>query len=708
MPLKKRRVLRNALILLLFGLGAILASCNPQPAGTPTDLPPTIPSPSFTHRPQTPTFTLTPFPSLTHTITPTGTPYPKDEWISLGPEGGEVTDIVVDPQTPSTLYAVTLSAGIFKSTDSGNEWKSPNGGQATSSIRELLIDPFSPATLYLLSNQGGIYKSTNGGDSWNAIYPDNTSNPAKPMMNLLAIDPSKPNTLYAHNEEQQILRSTDGGVSWVVVGNIREIAGDYARSAGFLEVNPINSTTLFLGTYDGLLRSVDGGVTWSNSNMYRPVTFLVADPESPETLFLGVRMGVRGSLFLSSDGGGEWKLLQNADFNVQDLAVNPQNPSILYAVTGDNGLQELNIEPDMAIRVSTDKGKTWADLFRSAGISINRIALDPKTSGILYAGTNLGIVQTEDGGKHWEEKNYGLTAEEIRWMGMVIDPTVPCRFYSFTRKLLKSEDCGVHWTAIDAKMPDKPPLWGYLLLDYEHPSTLYLVTLEKIYKSKDGGKNWEGPKFDIFPISSVWMDPNEPECLYVDVIGGTGHYSSLYKSRDGGESWERITDPAEHVWSLTLVPTIPTTIYALSENGLLKSEDGGNRWAAIDTGVPASEIARGHLLVDPIRPETLYLVSVKSKIYISQNGGGSWREIHTNLPDMYWMDLAIDPVNTSTMYAFSHRDGIFRSKDGGRNWQPFNTGLNTMNINLIMFDPQDQLILYAGTGSGLYTMHIGG
>jgi photosystem II stability/assembly factor-like uncharacterized protein len=693
------------------GLG--IAACGIASPGTAAPSPgaPTHLLATRIHQTKTgsPTFTLTSFPSLTGTATPTGTatltstPYPKDTWISLGPEGGEVTDIVIDPLTPSTLYAVTSSAGIFKSTDNGKEWKSLTGEWTTSYIRELLIDPFSPTTLYLLLAQGRIYRSTNGGDSWKEIYPGYASNPAKPKMYHLAIDPSRPNTLYAHNEKQQILRSTNGGVSWIVVGNIREIAGDYASSAGFLEVIPINSTTLFLGTYDGLLRSVDGGVTWSNSNMYRWATFLVADPESPDTLYLGSD----GSLFLSSDGGAEWKMLQNADFNVQDLAVDPQNPSILYAVTGDKGLQELNIEPDMAIRVSTDKGKNWADLFRTEEISINRILMDPTTSGILYAGTNLGIIQTEDGGKHWEEKNKGLNAEQFDQM--VIDPTAPCRFYRMTRKLFKSEDCGANWTTIDAKMPDKPPLWGDILLDYEHPSTLYLATRDKIYKSLDGGENWKGPKIStLADIIYVGMDPHDPECLYMITMGGTGHYSTLRKSMDGGERWERINDPGSHVWSLTLVPTIPTTIYALSENGLLKSEDGGYQWSAIDAGVPASEIELGRLIADPIRPNILYLVSKRNRIFISQDGGGSWREIHTNLPELYWLEIIIDPVNTSTMYAFTYWDGIFQSRDGGRNWKPFNTGLRSMNITFITFDPQDHLILYAGTGSGLYTMHLSG
>jgi photosystem II stability/assembly factor-like uncharacterized protein len=689
-----------------FGFAALgLVTCSilsPKTATLPLDSPASFPTPQIQNtKTKLPAFTRTLFPALTNTATPTGTPYPKNEWISLGPEGGEVMDIVVDPMTPSTLYAVTWSAGIFKSINGGQEWRNINTDRI--SINQLLIDRFSPSTLYILSNKGGIYKTINAGDTWKEIYPDHTSNPAKPEMILLAIDPSRQDTLYAKNDEQQILRSTNGGNSWIVVGNVTEILGDFIIGVDvFLEVIPQNPTSLFLGTWEGLYRSNDGGVHWMKTNSDEAV-FLLADPTSPDILYLGKG---DGALFTSPDGGAEWELLQNSDFNVHDLAIDPENPSIIYAATGDPSFSFMaNYKPDMAIRVSLDKGKHWDVVFQPGDISINRIASDPKTSGHLYTGTNLGIFHSIDGGKRWNVRNTRLTAQQIGVM--VIDPTAPCRFYRSAGALMKSEDCGVHWKTIDAKMPDNLSPSGYLLLDYKNPFILYLITQRKIIKSMDSGENWKEIMSSIEDaIIFVDMDPRDPNILYTIEMGGTAHMSIIRKSGDGGESWEEIASPTDTVWSLTLAPTIPTTIYALTATGIYKSEDRGYQWAAFDAGVPALDM--GHLIADPIRPETLYLVSTRNKIYISIDGGGSWSEIHTNLPNMIYLELAIDPVNPSTMYAFTYEDGIFQSRDGGWNWIPFSTGLKTKKINTMMFDPQDHLILYAGTGGGLYTMHLSG
>jgi photosystem II stability/assembly factor-like uncharacterized protein len=648
-----------------------------------------------------PTFTPTLFPTLTFTPTQTGTPYPKDEWISLGPEGGEVENIVIDPTTPTTLYAATWSAGIFKSTNGGKEWRVIKTDRILHA-HTFLLDPFFPSTLYILSSKGGIYKSSDGGNNWNEIYPDYDSKPDRPELVLLAIDPSRPSTLYAKNRDQQILRSTNGGVSWGVVGNVRDVMGEFMWTDVFLEVVPKNPTALFIGTMEGLYRSIDGGATWKKSGEFEEARFLSADPKSPDTLYLGSG----GALYVSTNGGMEWETVQNENFNIQDLVIDPKNPSQMYAISGDSTSPVSPVfTHDAVVRASKDGGRHWSDIYHPEETSIFCLAIDPGTPLRLYAGTSSGFFQSLDGGKTWEAHNSGLTAEQFG--GMVIDPTAPCRFYrSKPGTLMKSEDCGVHWTKITTITPDNVLPDGSLLLDKNHPSTLYLLGVHNILKSQDGGENWR-EIITVSPLEAITffdMDPRNPEVLYMIEMGGTAHYTNIQKSNDGGENWEKLSSPAITVFSLTIVPTVPTIIYALTADGIFTSEDSGYRWEAIDAGIPPLEIE--DLLADPLQPEILYLVSAKSKLFISRDGGVSWEKIHTNLSEMDWLELVIDPVIPSTMYSYTYKDGIFKSTDGGRNWTPINTGLKTKKINTIMFDPQDHLILYAGTGGGLYTMHL--
>ena len=84
-------------------------------------------------------------------------------WTTNGPEGGSISALAVDPQTPTTLYAGTTSAGVFKSTDGGTHWRAVNAGLGATTVRALAIDPQTPTTLYAATWDRGIFKSTDGG-----------------------------------------------------------------------------------------------------------------------------------------------------------------------------------------------------------------------------------------------------------------------------------------------------------------------------------------------------------------------------------------------------------------------------------------------------------------------------------------------------------------------------------------------------------------
>ena len=86
-------------------------------------------------------------------------------WTSIGPYGGNVTSLAIDPVTPTTLYAGTGS-GVFKSTNGGASWVAASSGMISTSVSKLAIDPMTPTTLYAGANGNFVYKSTNGGVSW--------------------------------------------------------------------------------------------------------------------------------------------------------------------------------------------------------------------------------------------------------------------------------------------------------------------------------------------------------------------------------------------------------------------------------------------------------------------------------------------------------------------------------------------------------------
>ncbi len=88
-----------------------------------------------------------------------------NQWTSQGPFGGAVASLAIDPTTPTTVYAATAKAGVFKSRDGGAHWTAAGGGLGEVDVRVLVISPRSPSTLYA-GTSSGVFKSTDQGKHW--------------------------------------------------------------------------------------------------------------------------------------------------------------------------------------------------------------------------------------------------------------------------------------------------------------------------------------------------------------------------------------------------------------------------------------------------------------------------------------------------------------------------------------------------------------
>jgi hypothetical protein len=107
---------------------------------------------------------------------------------SIGPDGGEIQALAVDPQNSNTVYAAT-SYGLFKSMDGGSSWRNLFLS-SSANVFSITVNPQDPSTIYA-GTDNGVAKSTDGGESWTPI-------PCGPdRIRLLALDPQNPTTLYA-------------------------------------------------------------------------------------------------------------------------------------------------------------------------------------------------------------------------------------------------------------------------------------------------------------------------------------------------------------------------------------------------------------------------------------------------------------------------------------------------------------------------------
>src|ERR1051326_7366313 len=341
-------------------------------------------------------------------------------WTSIGPEGGSVQSLAVDPRNPSTVYAAAPASGIFKTTDGGASWTRVGSEPIpkSSGLLSLAID--SAGTVYA-AGCPGVFKTTDGGASWSAI--NLSVDTFHGCLQSLAIDSQNPGTLYAGGPG--IFKTTDGGSSWTQVNSSSGIS--------VLAIDPQNPETIYaLGataptSFDvpaGLLRSTDGGASWSSRAAPRfrngqslNIFALAVDPQTSGTLYAGGQG--QDQIFKSTDGGASWS---DASFGlppapsptagydlVLSLAVSPQNPAVIYALislVGSNGSVFF-------LATSADGAASWTTATVAVpGHVSNSIHLtpDPQTPGTLYLTTSGGVLKTTDGGGYWNFANSGLRA----------------------------------------------------------------------------------------------------------------------------------------------------------------------------------------------------------------------------------------------------------------------------------------------------------
>ena len=141
--------------------------------------------------------------------------------------------------------------GVFKSTDGASTWVS-TGLQAPRYVYALVIDPATPSTVYAGTEPGGVFKSTDGGGTWisaNTGLPDSYRG-----VFALAIDPAMPSTLYA-GLYSGVFKSTDGGEH---LDDLPARVCPTAASSRSPSI-PITPSTLYAGTLGGVFKSTDGG-----------------------------------------------------------------------------------------------------------------------------------------------------------------------------------------------------------------------------------------------------------------------------------------------------------------------------------------------------------------------------------------------------------------------------------------------------------------
>ena len=318
-----------------------------------------------------------------------------------------------------------------------------------------------------------------------------------------------------------------------------------------------------------------------------------------------------------------------------------------------------------------------------------------------FASTGGGVWKTLDAGKTWKSVSDGFFGGSIGAVSVSESDT--CVVYagggektvrgnvSFGYGVWKSGDAGKTW---DRAGLDKSRFVSRIRIHPNDPNTLYAAVLGDIFKpdtnrgvfkTTDGGKNWEKVLFasDVAGAVDLVIDPKNPEVLYATTwdlkrtpysLESGGPNSKMYKTSDGGKTWVDLTSKEGFpkgllgIMGIAVSPLNSNRLYAIIENeegGVYTSLDAGETWTRSNDNRNLRQRAwyYSRIYADPQNEETVYVLNVD--YHKSTDGGKTFKNYEAPHGDHH--DLWIDPKNNQRMI-IADDGGAQVSEDGGTTW----------------------------------------
>ena len=663
--------------------------------------------------------------------------------------------LAIAPSDDATVYAGTgegaLSGdsyygnGVLRSTDGGKSWTHVSGDYFQGvSVSRIVVDPTNARHLYaaVLRGRGGsrrvtvqphsrygIWESTDGGATWTLRREVDEGHGATD----LEMDPQNPKVLYASFWTDGIYKSTDGGRSWTQINNFGLPSPDFSDDARFgLSIshpNPGGDGTLYTGFAwkdangehpSRVWKSTNGGASWTELpdgdggphgeadavENYCDIqcsydNVIEADPNNPDVVFAAGEYGYdlspqSGGIFRSDDGGQTWKNLGwdlHPDFHA--FAWDPSKAG--HVVIGnDGGVWRSNTYGGRPTRDTPLSAVNWSQL-NSQGLAIaqfSSIATNPTDPGHYWGGTqDNGTMQEFDPtDPTWYDMTSGDGGQ------VLVDPTdyhyVYGTYYGISP--YRITDGGAVFfsnksitNGID--LDDRSEFYTPWVLNFDDPNQLFLGT-DRIYRTDNakapsaGDVLWK-PVSDDLTSGCPGAAPNGGRGCVVSAVGIGGGDAAYAGTEEG---WVWVSPDAQTADSPTwtrldakgkTLPHRPVATFAVDRSNYRTAYAGFNGFDAATPKTP------GH-------------------VFKTTDGGKSWTNITSNLPDVPVNSLVLDPSYANTIYAGTDV-GPFVTYDGGAHWGTLGSGFPRVAVWQLDMDPSHRTMAAGSHGRSAFAMDDG-
>lgn len=471
----------------------------------------------------------------------------------------------------------------------------------------------------------------------------------------------------------------------------------------------------FGSTGGGVWKTTSGGTYWENISdgffKRASVGAIAVAPSDPNVIFVGMgETTIRGNVshgdgvYKSTDGGKTWTHMGLEDTrNIGKIRIHPQNPDLVYVAALGHA---HGPNKERGIYRSRDGGKTWEHvLFLNEDVGSHDLAMDPNNPRILYAalwrarrlphtlqsgGEGCGIFKSSDGGDTWTDitRAKGLPTGMLGKIGVAVSGAKADRVWAIIEAedgaVFRSDDGGTTWQRLseDRDLRTRPWYYLHIYADPQNADTVWVLN-EGCFKSVDGGSTFSRVATPHGDHHDLWIDPRDSQRI---ILGCDGGACVTY---DGGDIWSSIyNQPTAEFYHVITDNQEPYRVYGAQQDNSTISVPSRSRLAAITINdyyeVGGGE--SGYIAIRPDNPNIVFSGSYLGYLTRYDHASGEIRDISVWPEDFlgwpakeakyrfqWTFPILLSPHDPNVLYATGNL--VFRSTDEGNSWEAISPDL---------------------------------